>query len=296
MVLLTDRADSEMSTVDLSVIVPAYNEEAYIRDCVESIAAQSASCSYEILVCDDASTDGTPRILAELAEEIPDLRVFENDRNRGRIGTLQRLVAETRSDRLLRIDGDSVLQSGTLAAVDDAFEAGGDLVFGKVDVANTEYLHPAAAQVGKERGRSTWYGGGCVAVRKGPFLDVGGFQEEMSDAEALELEQRAKKMDWEVVYLDDYGIESNFPVALAPVLKRKFRSLRTHLTQYDGAPENVDLTEFRGPVFWSVTVAAFALALVFPPSLLVGLALLAVPISVYGRDALLGVELSGRRN
>src|SRR6266571_6126517 len=49
----------------VSIIVPARNEERNIRRCVESLLEQDYD-NYEVIVVDDGSTDGTPRILDEL--------------------------------------------------------------------------------------------------------------------------------------------------------------------------------------------------------------------------------------
>ena len=58
----------EVSKNDLiSVVVPIYNAEKYIRRCVDSILAQSYR-NLEVILVDDGSTDSTPGILDEYAE------------------------------------------------------------------------------------------------------------------------------------------------------------------------------------------------------------------------------------
>jgi glycosyltransferase involved in cell wall biosynthesis len=46
----------------VSVVIPAYNEERYLFDCLESIRKQDYPGVYEVTVVDDASTDDTARI------------------------------------------------------------------------------------------------------------------------------------------------------------------------------------------------------------------------------------------
>lgn len=58
---------------DISVICLAYNAEKYIRKCLESILSQKVSISYEIIIHDDASTDGTQKIIESYKEKFPDI-------------------------------------------------------------------------------------------------------------------------------------------------------------------------------------------------------------------------------
>lgn len=69
----------------VSVCFPAYNEEGDIRSVLEEAheLLSGSGLEYEILVCDDGSTDATGEILDELAGRIPLLTAFHNERNRG---------------------------------------------------------------------------------------------------------------------------------------------------------------------------------------------------------------------
>lgn len=59
----------------MSVITPAYNASHHLRRVVESVAAQSVPVLEHIII-DDGSTDDTPRVLQELGEEYPHLRIL----------------------------------------------------------------------------------------------------------------------------------------------------------------------------------------------------------------------------
>lgn len=54
---------------DLQIIVPAYNVEKYIRECLESVVSQVATYRTLVTVIDDGSTDGTGRILDDFVKE-----------------------------------------------------------------------------------------------------------------------------------------------------------------------------------------------------------------------------------
>ena len=51
----------------------AYNHEKFIRDALEGFVSQKTNFRYEVLVHDDASTDGTARIIREYEEKYPDI-------------------------------------------------------------------------------------------------------------------------------------------------------------------------------------------------------------------------------
>ena len=64
----------------LSVIIPAHNEEACLGGTVRSLHARLSDerIDHEILVVNDNSSDGTRRLLAALAGEVPALRFIDN--------------------------------------------------------------------------------------------------------------------------------------------------------------------------------------------------------------------------
>ncbi len=84
----------------VSVCFPAYNEEATIRGVIdEAHALLSASgLDYEILVCDDASTDGTGGIVDAAALRVPRLRVIRHEHNLGIHATFEHLYREARKE------------------------------------------------------------------------------------------------------------------------------------------------------------------------------------------------------
>ena len=64
----------ESSKYKISVIVPVYNVEAYLRRCIDSILAQTAE-NLEIILVDDGSTDGSGAICDEYGEAHEKIRV-----------------------------------------------------------------------------------------------------------------------------------------------------------------------------------------------------------------------------
>lgn len=62
-----------MKDILVTVCCTAYNHEKYIRNCLDGFIMQKTSFNYEVIVHDDASTDGTQDIIREYAEKYPDI-------------------------------------------------------------------------------------------------------------------------------------------------------------------------------------------------------------------------------
>ena len=57
----------------VSIICLTYNQEKYIKDCIEGFLMQKTSFKFEVLIYDDASSDGTATTIAEYAKRFPDI-------------------------------------------------------------------------------------------------------------------------------------------------------------------------------------------------------------------------------
>ncbi|MBB1295369.1 glycosyltransferase family 2 protein [Pseudoalteromonas sp. SR41-4] len=66
----------------VSIIMPAYNAEKYIKQSIESVISQSYS-NWELLITDDRSTDETQRIVEEYASKDPRIKLYINSENGG---------------------------------------------------------------------------------------------------------------------------------------------------------------------------------------------------------------------
>ena len=66
--------------IDLSIIIVSYKRLDYLRKCIQSVIDTVKYVRYEIIIVDNQSADGTPKIIAK---EFPDLRVVENTENLG---------------------------------------------------------------------------------------------------------------------------------------------------------------------------------------------------------------------
>lgn len=106
-----------MSIPKISVIVPCYNLESYIAACITSLTSQLFDPNIEIIVCDDASTDQSYKIVSDLAARSPSIKVLRNSRNMGLRETMRRLFTEAAGDYLIYMDGDDLAFPGKLSGL-----------------------------------------------------------------------------------------------------------------------------------------------------------------------------------
>jgi glycosyltransferase involved in cell wall biosynthesis len=114
-----------MPVVRLSFVVPAYNEEAYVPACVESIVAQTRELgdAVEVIVVNNASTDGT----REAALRVPGVRVVDEPR-KGLTFARQAGFAASSGELIANVDSDGRLPPGWVDFVLEKFEKNPKLV------------------------------------------------------------------------------------------------------------------------------------------------------------------------
>lgn len=92
----------------ISVLVPVYNREKYIVECVGSILNQTFD-GFEVVIVDNKSTDGTWALCQELASRDSRVRVFQNDTNIGPVRNWIRCVQEAKGEYSKIVFSDDLL-------------------------------------------------------------------------------------------------------------------------------------------------------------------------------------------
>ncbi len=92
----------------LSILIPAFNEEATLHACVAAVLESPlpAGLAREIIVVDDASTDATWLLAQQLAAAHPEVRVFRQDKNQGKGAAIRRAISELTGDLAIFQDAD----------------------------------------------------------------------------------------------------------------------------------------------------------------------------------------------
>ena len=162
----------------LSIVVPAYENEAGLADCVRALLP-SVGPDTEIIVVDDGSTDDTSGVASRLGA-----RVVRLDQNGGAGRARNQGARHATGDALLFVDSDVVVLPDTVARVRAVLESRPDVaaLFGSYDASPRapglvsqfrNLLHHFVHQQGEPDASTFW--AGCGAVRRSVFEEVGGF-------------------------------------------------------------------------------------------------------------------------
>ena len=90
----------------LSVFVVTYNQEKYIRQCLDSILMQKVDFDYEVVIGEDHGTDGTRAICEEYAEKYPQVRLLPLKERLGIARNWQRVLSECKGEYIAMCEGD----------------------------------------------------------------------------------------------------------------------------------------------------------------------------------------------
>ena len=112
----------------ISVIIPAYNTEKYIGRCLDSVCSQTYK-DIEIIVVDDASTDGTLQIIKEYADKDSRVRIISQPTNKGNGIGRNTAIRDSHGKYIMFVDSDDYIEHNAVELlVDKAKEKYPDFV------------------------------------------------------------------------------------------------------------------------------------------------------------------------
>ncbi|NQV00227.1 MAG: glycosyltransferase [Parcubacteria group bacterium] len=180
----------------ISVVIPAYNEEKYIRECLDSLVKQNFK-NYEIIVSLNNCTDNTK----EIVEEFRDIKLIEVNKkgvtNARQVGTLR-----AEGDIIASADADSVYPEDWLSKIASNFQDNKEIVglYGPVRLkSDSLFLKFMARYIytiflyASELLRNQNVAGINFAFRKNIFDKVGGYTLDLKSAEDIDLAEKIRK-------------------------------------------------------------------------------------------------------
>ena len=176
----------------LSIVIPAYNEEKLLGrtlDCIRAATDSIGECDWELVVCDNNSTDRTTEIARQHGATV----VFEpvNQISRARNAG----AAAATGDWLVFVDADSQPSAGLFLGVLKSIK-GGCLAGGSTVASDDPSLVmriPVAVWNAISR-MTRWAAGSFIFCDTRVFREMGGFSEELYAAEEIDLSIRLKRV------------------------------------------------------------------------------------------------------
>jgi cellulose synthase/poly-beta-1,6-N-acetylglucosamine synthase-like glycosyltransferase/peptidoglycan/xylan/chitin deacetylase (PgdA/CDA1 family) len=216
----------------VSVIVPAYNEEAGIAATLRSLLDTDYPALREVIVVDDGSTDRTADIVESL--RLPGVRLIRKD-NGGKPSALNAGIARARCDIVVMVDGDTVFQRDTIGnLVQPLARPSVGAVSGNTKVANRggvlgrwqhiEYV------IGFNLDRRMFdllqcmptIPGAIGAFRREALASVGGVSDDTL-AEDTDLTMAICRTGWRVVYEETAIAWTEAPASLRQLWRQRYR-------------------------------------------------------------------------
>ncbi len=202
---------------EVSVIVPVFNELATTIECLLSLSATNDDVTFEVIIANDASTDGT----SELLSLVPNLRLVNQPANLGFLRNCNSAATEARGRRLVLLNNDTQVASDWLTGLMRALDEPNVGAVGPRFVYPGGQLQEAGARIrrngtvemigaNESSGSPRWsytrevdyVSGACLMLDTALFRELGGFADDLAPAycEDLELCLRIRERGLRVLY------------------------------------------------------------------------------------------------
>ncbi|MGV8049471.1 MAG: glycosyltransferase family 2 protein [Anaerolineaceae bacterium] len=187
----------------VSVIIPSYNHEAFIEECIESVLQQTFQ-DFEIIITDDGSKDGTVAKIERFTD--PRIKLFRHSENKGACVAANNCMKHSQGQYLANLSSDDVWMPEKLEVQVDYLDSHNEIaaVFGKVvwidedsdPIVDPEFPYQHVFDV-HNRSRYEWlnhffYGGNCLChpcslIRRKCYDEVGWYNPTMANLPDFDL-------------------------------------------------------------------------------------------------------------
>ena len=207
----------------LSVVLVCWNNKAYLDPCLKSLYESGMKNTYEVVVVDNGSTDGTQQLLAE---KYPEVALIQNAGNVGLGRASNQGIEATRGRYVLLLNNDTIVNGASLDTMIEFLDrnpksaaAGGKLLnpdgtiqacYNDFSKLHQEFLvatrlgelyrpgYPAVMNAGEIRSVD-WLGSACLLLRRSALDQVGLLDENyFIYGDEADLQYRLKQAGWDV--------------------------------------------------------------------------------------------------
>jgi len=225
---IIDPATTVESVPDMSIVIVCWNNKAYLEPCLESLYGAGLRSSFDVVVTDNGSTDGSQ---AMLREKFPEVLLIQNERNEGLSRASNQGIKATQGRYVLLLNDDTLVNAPSLDAMveflethpeagavggrllnaDGSFQAG----YANFSSLSEEFLiashlgellwegYPSHEDDSQIRPVG-WLSSACLLLRREALDKVGLLDEEyFIYGDEADLQYRLQQAGWQVYYLPD---------------------------------------------------------------------------------------------
>lgn len=225
-----DVPPSKTDAPELSVIIAAYNAAETLPEQLNALTREPPPFGWEVLVCDNGSTDDTADVVREWQTRFPVIRLVDAAARRGPAAARNIGAAHARSPRLAFCDADDRVGEGWLGVVHGALEqhvfVAGSFEFAELN----EGIDVPGLWTAQSSGltRKSYFadfvvaGAGNMGIRKAVFDEVGGFFEGLRTAEDDDLCLRVQLSGYPLEFVPEMVLHVRRRGGLRDLCKQAF--------------------------------------------------------------------------
>ena len=215
--------------MELSIVLPAHNEEAHLADQLEAIITQDVDADWELVVVDNNSTDGTTALVEQFAQVSDRVRLVRACEQSDKSYAVAEGVASSSADLLVFCDADDVVAPGWLAALAEGLKQH-QVVTGpnELDLLNPGWLADSRGRsgddaVGSFAGIFPCIRGNNFGLHRSVWHSIGPLSQGFYPVEDLEYSHRCWVNDVEVVGLPDAVVHYRYRQSVRDLWRQGFK-------------------------------------------------------------------------
>ena len=227
---------SEFKWPPISILIPCYNEQETIEETIKYVSNLSYP-NFEIIAVNDGSSDNTGELLISLSEKYDNLKVIDCKENKGKANALYIATHAAKTEYLLRIDSDAVLDDmAPYYMIRHFFEKGErvgavtgnprirnrDTILGKIQLVEYASIIGSIKRTQRILGKVMTVSGVIVAFRKKALIDVGLWDRDMI-TEDIGISWKLQKGFWDIKYEPKALCWMLVPETLKGIYKQRVR-------------------------------------------------------------------------
>lgn len=199
----------------VSIVIPAFNEERYIADCLESLVRQKTTKKFEVIVVDNSSTDNTVKVLQKYKDKL-DLKIV-SEKKKGRGAARGTGFRTARGELIFSTDADTIVPIDWIDVLSSHFKKENIIaVTGTCRIEDCSWItniflnafQPRIMLLYRLIFGYYWLSGFNSAIRKSVYRESGGFNPNLNAHEDIELGLKVKN-------IGDVYFFNNLPVVVS---------------------------------------------------------------------------------